>query len=187
MGFPTESDGAFERTLQAVEEAGISKVHTFPYSPRPGTVAAELGDRVAPVEKKRRSQAMRGRSEALSRHRRTNKLDGSETVLVDKVADSQCSGYTADYTRCYLGPGVARRGELVDVVCPAICTPTGSGARWTDAAFVGRVMTFSGIVGIFHHAPPWTSPPAVGAPPWTSPPAVGAPSWTIPPAVEAPP
>jgi hypothetical protein len=37
-------------------------------------------------------------------------------VLVDKVADVQCSGYTADYTRCYLPPG-SPRGALVDVDC----------------------------------------------------------------------
>jgi threonylcarbamoyladenosine tRNA methylthiotransferase MtaB len=117
VGFPTESASAFERTLAAVEEAGISKVHTFPYSPRPGTVAAGLGDHVPPEEKKHRSQAMRGRSEALSRLRRADRLGHSERVLVDKIADSQCSGYTADYTRCYLAPGVAERGELVDVMC----------------------------------------------------------------------
>ncbi|MFL5823261.1 MAG: MiaB/RimO family radical SAM methylthiotransferase [Solirubrobacteraceae bacterium] len=117
VGFPTESETAFERTLQAVEAAGISRVHTFPYSPRPGTVAADLGDRVPPQEKKRRSQAMRGRSEVLSRHRRTAKLGLAETVLVDKVAETQCSGYTADYTRCYLEAGAAPRGALVDVVC----------------------------------------------------------------------
>ena len=117
VGFPTETPAAFERTLDAVQEAGISRVHTFPYSPRPGTVAAALDDRVSPEEKKRRSQAMRGRSEVLSRQRRASKLGCSERVLVDKAADSQCSGYTADYTRCYLPAGAARRGELVDVVC----------------------------------------------------------------------
>ena len=36
-------------------------------------------------------------------------------MLVDKVADSQCSGYTADYTRCYLPAGAGDRGELVTV------------------------------------------------------------------------
>ena len=34
-----------------------------------------------------------------------------ERVLVDKVADTQCSGYTADYTRCYLPAGAAARGD----------------------------------------------------------------------------
>jgi threonylcarbamoyladenosine tRNA methylthiotransferase MtaB len=115
VGFPTEDEAAFERTLDAVDEAGISRVHVFPYSPRPGTRAAELGDRVAPQEKKRRSQVLRGRSEVRSRLHRTAKLGHVQTVLVDKVADSQCSGYTADYTRCYLPAGAGDRGELVTV------------------------------------------------------------------------
>jgi threonylcarbamoyladenosine tRNA methylthiotransferase MtaB len=117
VGFPSESEPAFERTLDAVDAAGITRVHTFSYSPRPGTVAERLGDRVSPEEKKRRSQLMRGRSELRSRHHRTTKLGSVERVLVDKLADTQCSGYTADYTRCYLPAGAAARGELVDVVC----------------------------------------------------------------------
>jgi threonylcarbamoyladenosine tRNA methylthiotransferase MtaB len=117
VGFPTETEAAFQRTLEAVQEARISRVHTFPYSSRPGTMAAALGDHVRPEEKKRRSQAMRGRSEVLSRQRRTQKLGRGERVLVDKVADTQCSGYTADYTRCYLPAGAAAPGALVDVVC----------------------------------------------------------------------
>jgi threonylcarbamoyladenosine tRNA methylthiotransferase MtaB len=120
VGFPTEDEAAFDRTLDAVDAAGISRVHVFPYSPRPGTVAAALGDRVSPAEKKHRSQVLRGRSEYRSRMHRTARLGRRERVLIDKVADTQCSGYTADYTRCYLinqphPPG--RRGALVDVAC----------------------------------------------------------------------
>jgi threonylcarbamoyladenosine tRNA methylthiotransferase MtaB len=117
VGFPTEDEAAFRRTLDAVDAAGITRVHTFSYSPRPGTVAAELGDRVAPEVKKRRSQILRGHSEVRSRHHRTGKLGSSERVLVDKVADTQCSGYTADYTRCYLPAGAGERGQVLDVVC----------------------------------------------------------------------
>ena len=117
VGFPTESDDAFQRTLDAVDAAGITKVHTFSYSPRPGTDAERLGDRVPSEEKKRRSRELRGLSEVRSRHHRAAKLGGSERVLVDKVADTQCSGYTADYTRCYLPGGAAARGEIIDVAC----------------------------------------------------------------------
>jgi threonylcarbamoyladenosine tRNA methylthiotransferase MtaB len=117
VGFPTESDEAFQRTVDAVDAAGITRVHVFPYSPRPGTVASALGDRIAPEEKKRRSATIRGHSEVRSRHHRARKLGRREHVLVDKVADTQCSGYTADYTRCYLPAGAAARGELRDVVC----------------------------------------------------------------------
>ncbi len=117
VGFPTETEEAFQKTLDAVDAAGITKVHTFSYSPRPGTKAEGLGDRVPPEEKKRRSRELRGRSEVRSRHHRTAKLGGRERVLIDKVADTQCSGYTADYTRCYLPGGAAGRGEIIDVAC----------------------------------------------------------------------
>jgi len=70
---------------------------------------------VAPPEKKLRSRAVRGLSEVCSRRRRAAKLAGRERVLVDKVAQTQCSGYSADYTRCYLPAGAAAIGELLDV------------------------------------------------------------------------
>jgi threonylcarbamoyladenosine tRNA methylthiotransferase MtaB len=117
VGFPTETDQAFQNTLTAVEQAGITRVHTFSYSPRPGTKAERLGDRIPPQEKKRRSQALRGLSEVRSRHHRTRKLGTRERILIDKTADSQCSGYTADYTRCYLPPGFATRGQIVEASC----------------------------------------------------------------------
>jgi threonylcarbamoyladenosine tRNA methylthiotransferase MtaB len=115
VGFPNEDEAAFERTLGLVRETGISRVHAFSYSPRPGTAAEALGDRVPPEEKKRRSRELRGLSEVRSRHHRVEKLGGREQVLVDKVAPTQCSGYTADYTRCYLPAGAARSGEVVQV------------------------------------------------------------------------
>jgi threonylcarbamoyladenosine tRNA methylthiotransferase MtaB len=129
VGFPTETEAAFQNTLSAIEAAGISRIHTFSYSPRPGTVAAGLGDRVSPQEKKRRSQIVRGHSEARSRRHRAGKLGRTEQVLIDKVAETQCSGYTPDYTRCYLPAGVAGRGEIVAASCQGLyadgisCTP----------------------------------------------------------------
>lgn len=117
VGFPTEDETAFGRTLELVDAAGISRVHAFSYSPRPGTVAASLGDRIPAQEKKRRSQVLRGHSEVRSRHHRAGKLGGLERVLIDKTAETQCSGYTPDYTRCYLPAGAGRRGALVDVAC----------------------------------------------------------------------
>ena len=115
VGFPNEDRAAFENTLAMVEACGITRVHTFSYSPRPGTLAETLGDRVPPEEKKSRSRELRGLSEVRSRHHRAAKLAGTERVLVDKIADTQCSGYTADYTRCYLPAGAADGGALVDV------------------------------------------------------------------------
>jgi threonylcarbamoyladenosine tRNA methylthiotransferase MtaB len=130
VGFPSEDEPAFGRTLEAIDAAGITRVHAFSYSPRPGTVAAALGDLVSPDDKKRRSRELRGHAEVRSRHHRTRKLGLRERVLVDKVADTQCSGYTADYTRCYLPAGAGSRGEVVEVRCVELhadgirCEPT---------------------------------------------------------------
>ncbi|KRA95643.1 2-methylthioadenine synthase [Devosia sp. Root685] len=41
-GFPTETDAMFENTLRFIGEAGITYIHAFPYSPRPGTPAARM-------------------------------------------------------------------------------------------------------------------------------------------------
>ncbi|MGA2926380.1 MAG: MiaB/RimO family radical SAM methylthiotransferase [Solirubrobacteraceae bacterium] len=120
VGFPTEDDAAFDRTLALIDAAQITRVHVFPYSPRPGTVAAALGDRVSAADKKRRSQALRAHSEARSREHREALVGTRQRVLIDKVADTQSAGYTADYTRCYLPAVGARRGELLDVGCEAL-------------------------------------------------------------------
>ena len=111
VGFPTEDGSAFQRTLDAIDAAGISRVHAFSYSPRPGTAAFDLGDCVAPEEKKQRSRRLRGHAEVRSRHHRAAKLERAERVLVDKVAETQCSGYTADYTRAYLPAGCGAAGD----------------------------------------------------------------------------
>jgi threonylcarbamoyladenosine tRNA methylthiotransferase MtaB len=48
VGFPGETDADFEATCQLVRAIGFSKIHIFAYSPRHGTPATALPDRVAP-------------------------------------------------------------------------------------------------------------------------------------------
>jgi threonylcarbamoyladenosine tRNA methylthiotransferase MtaB len=113
VGFPTEDEAAFARTLDVVEQAELGRMHVFPYSPRPGTVAAELGDRVPAEVKKERGRRLRALSEVRSRLHRAPLLGSELEVLIDKVAADRCSGYTPDYTRCYLDGAVACPGELL--------------------------------------------------------------------------
>ena len=93
VGFPTEDEPAFERTLEAVEAAGITKVHVFPYSPRPGTRTAD-DDRVPAAVKKDRSARLRALSAQACRRRWVGKLGREETVLVDRPG----RGYGDDYS-----------------------------------------------------------------------------------------
>jgi threonylcarbamoyladenosine tRNA methylthiotransferase MtaB len=41
-GFPTESDGAFARSLDLVDACGLTQLHVFPFSARPATPAARM-------------------------------------------------------------------------------------------------------------------------------------------------
>jgi threonylcarbamoyladenosine tRNA methylthiotransferase MtaB len=93
VGFPAEDELAFERTLSVVEEAGLTKVHVFPYSPRPGTKTA-AADTVPPAVKKERSARLRALSaELCARHWRA-KIGRDDAVLVDRPG----RGYGDDYT-----------------------------------------------------------------------------------------
>jgi threonylcarbamoyladenosine tRNA methylthiotransferase MtaB len=105
VGFPGEDETAFERTLRTVERAGITKVHVFPYSPRPGTVTA-AADTVPGHVKRERSARLRALSDELCRRRWRAKLGTRERVLVDRPG----RGYADDYTPWLLDAPV---GELV--------------------------------------------------------------------------
>ena len=105
VGFPSEDAPAFERTLEAVERAGITKVHVFPYSPRPGTATA-AADAVPASVKKERSARLRTLSRELSRRRWASRVGTEDRVLVDRPG----RGYADDYTPWLVE---ARVGELV--------------------------------------------------------------------------
>ena len=93
VGFPTEDDAAFERTLGLVERLGMTKVHVFPYSPRPGTRTAG-DDRVPPSVKRERAERLRAFSDDRCRRRWSARLGTTDRVLVDRPG----RGYADDYT-----------------------------------------------------------------------------------------
>jgi threonylcarbamoyladenosine tRNA methylthiotransferase MtaB len=103
VGFPGEDENAFVRTLDAIERAGITKVHAFPYSPRPGTATAAADTLPAEV-KKERSARLRALSDELCRRRWRSKLGTTDLVLVDRPG----RGYGDDYTPWFLDAEVGR-------------------------------------------------------------------------------
>ncbi len=62
-GFPTETEEMFQNTLMLVDDAGLNKLHVFPYSERKGTPAAAMPQ--VPVEvRKERAKRLREKGEA---------------------------------------------------------------------------------------------------------------------------
>ena len=107
VGFPAEDDDAFERTLETVRAARLTKLHVFPYSPRPGTRTAG-DDTVPPEVKKERSARLRALSDEACRARWAAKVGHEDVVLVDRPG----RGYGGDYSPWLVEAPV---GELVRV------------------------------------------------------------------------
>jgi threonylcarbamoyladenosine tRNA methylthiotransferase MtaB len=112
VGFPAEDEAAFARTLDLVELAGITGIHVFPYSPRPGT-KTEHDDRVPPQVKRERGARLRALSRELSARRWQRKVGETDTVLVDRPG----RGYGDDYSPWIVDAPV---GELVQVRAAAV-------------------------------------------------------------------
>jgi threonylcarbamoyladenosine tRNA methylthiotransferase MtaB len=112
VGFPTEDETAFANTLRTVERAGITKVHVFPYSPRPGTRTAQA-DPVPSRVKKERSARLRALSRELEQRRWQTKIGRDDLVLIDRPG----RGYGDDYSPFLVEAPV---GELVRARAKAI-------------------------------------------------------------------
>jgi threonylcarbamoyladenosine tRNA methylthiotransferase MtaB len=114
VGHPAETEAAFAATLAAAGAAGFTKVHVFPYSPRPGTTdAARAG--VAAAVKRRRSAELRAFSDARGAAHRAAKRGQRERVLVETEAGR---GHSDDLTP-FVVPGAAP-GRIVDVIAAGI-------------------------------------------------------------------
>jgi threonylcarbamoyladenosine tRNA methylthiotransferase MtaB len=113
VGFPAEDERAFANTLRTAQDAGLTKIHVFPYSPRPGTATAH-DDPISTQEKKERAARVRAASHDACLARWRTKLGRDDSVLVDRAG----RGYGDDYSP-WLVPG-ARIGDLVRVRAAAI-------------------------------------------------------------------
>jgi len=107
VGFPAEDERAFTNTLRVVADAGITKVHVFPYSPRPGT-RTEARDTVHPRIKKERGARLREASHTAELARWHSKVGAEDVVLVDRPG----RGYGDDYSPWLVDAPV---GALVSV------------------------------------------------------------------------
>jgi threonylcarbamoyladenosine tRNA methylthiotransferase MtaB len=112
VGFPSEDEHAFSNTLRVVEESGATKVHVFPYSPRPGTATAAT-DSVPRDVKRERSARLRALSHEACLRRWRAKIGATDLVLVDRPG----RGYGDDYSTWLVDAPV---GELVRVHARAV-------------------------------------------------------------------
>lgn len=108
-GFPTESEAAFENTLKLVEEAGLSFLHVFPYSARPGTPAARMPPVKGPVIKDRARRLREAGDAALQRH-----LQRQVGRVLNGLVERDGFARADDFTEITFA-GTAPVGEIVRI------------------------------------------------------------------------
>tara|TARA_B100000315_G_C14574003_1_gene587010 strand:- start:571 stop:1824 length:1254 start_codon:yes stop_codon:yes gene_type:complete len=109
-GFPTENEAMFDDTMRLVDEAGLTYLHVFPYSPRPDTPAAGM-PQIEEKIRKARAAALRQKGEAVTAAY-FEKLNGQTTqVLVERGS----RGYTETYAPVCLNQDY-RQGAIVSAL-----------------------------------------------------------------------
>jgi threonylcarbamoyladenosine tRNA methylthiotransferase MtaB len=92
-GFPTETEDMFRRSLDLVDECDLTRLHVFPYSPRPGTPAARMPQVARDIVKERAARLRRHGEVALRRH-----LDGEIGALRRVLTETPNDGHSEHFT-----------------------------------------------------------------------------------------
>src|SRR5205807_2475006 len=108
-GFPTETEAMFARSLDLIEECGLTHLHVFPFSPRPGTPAARMPQVARTVVKERAGRLRERGAAALVRH-----LDGEVGAQRRVLTETREVGRTEQFTLLPLA-SPAEPGTNVDL------------------------------------------------------------------------
>ena len=95
-GFPTETEAMFARSLDLVDECGLTHLHVFPFSPREGTPAARM-PQVARAVVKERAKRLREKGEATFRARLAREVGLRRSILVESVDGEIATGRTEHF------------------------------------------------------------------------------------------
>ena len=118
VGFPGESEEEFIETYNFIKKCGFNMLHVFPYSSRPGTVAARLKDQIDPRIKKERCLKLIELSNQLW-NEYTSQFEGKEVeVLIeqyDKV-NKENVGHTSNYLEVRVQSNDDLTGKIVKTI-----------------------------------------------------------------------
>ncbi|UZX13678.1 radical SAM protein [Methylocystis sp. MJC1] len=106
-GFPTETEEMFAQTLALVAECGLTHLHVFPFSPRPGTPAARMPQVAREVAKERAARLRDVGESALARH-----LDAQKGKMLRFLTERGGAARAADFTLART-PGI-EAGRMID-------------------------------------------------------------------------
>ena len=104
-GFPTETDDMFARSLALVDECGLTQLHVFPFSPRPGTPAARM-PQVDHAAVKERARRLREKGETALRGHLDREVGRRRRVLTESMSLGRTEQFMPVRLAAPIEPGV---------------------------------------------------------------------------------
>jgi threonylcarbamoyladenosine tRNA methylthiotransferase MtaB len=104
-GFPTETDEMFSRSRDLVDACGLTHLHVFPYSERPGTPAARM-PQVPQALRKERARVLRQHGEAALRRHLETQVGATRRVLTERGGIGRTEQFTAVRLAAPSDPGL---------------------------------------------------------------------------------
>jgi len=115
-GFPGETEGDFQESLNFIRQMPISYLHVFTYSERPNTLADDMQEVVPMAERKRRNKILRQLSHKKKRAFYEEQLGTHHQVLVEEdQKQNTLTGFTENYVKVELVDTDLQPNELVEV------------------------------------------------------------------------
>lgn len=99
VGFPTESEEEHIESMDTIRKIGFTKVHTFPYSDRYGTLASKMSGKIDGNIKKRRVKEIIELSSELERKFYEKFYNRQLDVLFEEEKDGYFIGHTANFIK----------------------------------------------------------------------------------------
>jgi threonylcarbamoyladenosine tRNA methylthiotransferase MtaB len=117
-GFPTETEAMFARSLDLVDDCGLTHLHVFPFSARPGTPAAKMPQVPREIAKERARRLREKGEQAFAAHL-AREVGATRQVLIETMDDSGAMGRSEHFTPVRLA---ARDGLTPGAVVTATIT-----------------------------------------------------------------
>jgi len=110
-GFPTETEDMFANTMRLIDEAGLTYLHVFPFSPRKSTPAAKM-PQLARAVVKDRARRLREKGAAMLSHRLKELVGSDQELLVEDAQTARTTCFAPVRLAMPAVPGALLRGHI---------------------------------------------------------------------------
>ena len=115
VGFPGETEEEYAETEEAVRALKLFHVHSFPYSERAGTKAAEMPDQVPKEVRYDRNSRLIKACEGVKNEIIGSFIGKEKSVLIEQIKNGNASGHTAEYIEAVFPAAEFKVGDTVTV------------------------------------------------------------------------